>query len=489
MPPARKATSSLLAAATTGPAPIPTSTPGRTLRNRQQLSLQTPLLCSFLYPPSTLPIYQCQATTTRTYRTVVCPNFTADVHSSRTCQKPRQGDNRLQHRNRLFHITTPRRATVNDGGDDAIDNARNHYETLKLAPGASASEIKKSFYTLSKTHHPDLQPPSHRATASQRFMRISEAYAILSNPTKRAKYDREQSFTPSSSHTPGQRQPGTSYYSSSNNPAGGRPASGLSRRRGTYQGPPPSFYRSGGWGAHGDRRRAAHEESTGTGTGGFAGGGGAGGSTEGGMGPGQDPFHRDNNTPHFDREAHERTGRRTTARHQDQHPHPSSSSTSSIHPKSSTSHHNPVDFGSIDPEHTPLSMFFVIGGMLAVSMFASILIGGAISFGGGGGGRRNERLKSVESSSPSPAPSAIVSRPGPSSAAAASLLEPSSSAAFSSSPGSSSPPAVSSSSSSSSGNRDREIEGKDNIEKGKEMGDEDKKKIDREKEKGEDVEN
>lgn len=37
---------------------------------------------------------------------------------------------------RLFHGTAARR-------DDAIDNSRNHYETLKVSPTASASEIKK----------------------------------------------------------------------------------------------------------------------------------------------------------------------------------------------------------------------------------------------------------------------------------------------------------------------------------------------------------
>jgi len=46
-------------------------------------------------------------------------------------------------------------------------------------------------------------------------------------------------------------------FSSHTGPAGGRPASGLSRRRTQFRGPPPSFYASGGWGAHSAKRSAA----------------------------------------------------------------------------------------------------------------------------------------------------------------------------------------------------------------------------------------
>ncbi|KAI1147454.1 hypothetical protein F4825DRAFT_148944 [Nemania diffusa] len=311
--PARSAVS-LLAA----PAPIP----------RQCLS--------FLYPPSAL-------------LTPLTPgSFSRSASSAR---RQRNGLVRADTR-RPFHSTAARR-------DDAIDDARNHYETLKVAPNASASEIKKcvqatttttypltcssssqlpvpiqcppnkpnltpsrSFYTLSKTHHPDLHEASARRAAAKRFMRISEAYAVLSSPPKRAKYDREHMGLPASTASAARQ----ASYSSTMGPAGGRPASGLSRRRGTFQGPPPSFFRSGGWGAQGEKRRAAHEDSTGTGaaasgpsasanTGMGRGRGSAGSGTVGGMGPGQDPFlHRDSAVPHFDKESHQRTGRRNDRR-------------------------------------------------------------------------------------------------------------------------------------------------------------------------------
>ncbi|AEO63539.1 uncharacterized protein THITE_2011436, partial [Thermothielavioides terrestris NRRL 8126] len=133
---------------------------------------------------------------------------------------------------------------------------------------------KRSFYLLSKRHHPDHNPTDPHAPS--RFMRISEAYATLSHADRRARYDREvlPRLNPSPRYQHHQRPNGSSYHSTSG-PAGGRPASDLSRRRGTYQGPPPSFFRSGGWGAHGAKRRQAHEESTGFSAAGFASGGGA----------------------------------------------------------------------------------------------------------------------------------------------------------------------------------------------------------------------
>jgi hypothetical protein len=136
-------------------------------------------------------------------------------------------------------------------------------------------------------------------------MRISEAYAVLGHADKRARYDRDVlRRDPAPAH--GVRPHG-SYHSS--NPAGGRPPSGLSRRRGTFQGPPPSFFRSGGWGAQSAKRRTQEGE----------GGGGPepGAGTHPGMGPGQDPYgHRDgaSRARHFDRAGHTRTHRAGDAR-------------------------------------------------------------------------------------------------------------------------------------------------------------------------------
>ncbi|KAH7025809.1 uncharacterized protein B0I36DRAFT_365472 [Microdochium trichocladiopsis] len=194
--------------------------------------------------------------------------------------------------------------------DAQIDKARNHYEALKLEPGATPADIKKSFYKLSKAHHPDHN--RNDPSASKRFMRISEAYSTLSIPAKRAAYDRDHMNLNKSAVS-------RSGSYSSTGPAGGRPASGLSKRRGTYRGPPPSFYRSGGWGGHTEKRREAHDDSTG-GAGSGRGSSSttkdhwsASGTSPGGMGPGQDPFGHADDVPHFDRVSHEKTGRNQEA--------------------------------------------------------------------------------------------------------------------------------------------------------------------------------
>lgn len=91
-----------------------------------------------------------------------------------------------------------------------------------------------------------------------------------------------------------------SYHSTGH--AGGRPATGLSRRKTQFRGPPPSFHRSGGWGAHSAKRSAAQDDST---------GGQSTWTQHAGMGPGQDPFaHAHDGRPgHFDRTSHARTQR------------------------------------------------------------------------------------------------------------------------------------------------------------------------------------
>lgn len=142
---------------------------------------------------------------------------------------------------RLFHTT--RRL----GFRPTSARAENHYETLNVALDASTNEIKKSFYKLSKLHHPDHNP--NDPNAPRRFMRISEAYSVLAHTDKRATYDRDvmrhhqsSNYHPHHSHT----HRNASYHSTG--PAGGRPASGLSRRRTQFKGPPPSFFRNTGSG-------------------------------------------------------------------------------------------------------------------------------------------------------------------------------------------------------------------------------------------------
>ena len=53
--------------------------------------------------------------------------------------------------------------------------------------GATADEIKKAYRKLAKQNHPDLNPGDKEAEA--RFKEVNEAYEVLSDKDKRAKYD------------------------------------------------------------------------------------------------------------------------------------------------------------------------------------------------------------------------------------------------------------------------------------------------------------
>ena len=64
---------------------------------------------------------------------------------------------------------------------------RDYYEVLGLDKSASDSDIKKAYRRIAKDCHPDLHPDDKEAEA--RFKEANEAYAILSDPDKKSKYD------------------------------------------------------------------------------------------------------------------------------------------------------------------------------------------------------------------------------------------------------------------------------------------------------------
>lgn len=68
-----------------------------------------------------------------------------------------------------------------------MTSTRDYYEILSVTRNASADEIKRSFYKLARQYHPDV---NKEADASVRFKEINEAYQVLSDPDKRASYDR-----------------------------------------------------------------------------------------------------------------------------------------------------------------------------------------------------------------------------------------------------------------------------------------------------------
>ena len=65
---------------------------------------------------------------------------------------------------------------------------RDYYEVLGLQKGASDNDIKKAFRKMAMKYHPDKNPGDK--VAEEKFKEINEAYAVLSDPEKKEKYDR-----------------------------------------------------------------------------------------------------------------------------------------------------------------------------------------------------------------------------------------------------------------------------------------------------------
>jgi len=70
--------------------------------------------------------------------------------------------------------------------------ANNHYLTLGVSQNANLKEIKTAFRRLARQYHPDLNPDD--PISAEKFKQISQAYDVLSDTTKRRRYDRDVSF-------------------------------------------------------------------------------------------------------------------------------------------------------------------------------------------------------------------------------------------------------------------------------------------------------
>lgn len=71
--------------------------------------------------------------------------------------------------------------------------AQNHYQALQVFPGSSMEEIRKAYRRLAMKLHPDKNPEN--IAAAQQFLKVKEAYDLLSDPVRRKEYDRKNGFS------------------------------------------------------------------------------------------------------------------------------------------------------------------------------------------------------------------------------------------------------------------------------------------------------
>jgi curved DNA-binding protein len=80
------------------------------------------------------------------------------------------------------------RLTLNLRGDNnSIMDYKDYYKILGVDRKASADDIRKAYRKLAMQHHPDKNPGDKKA--EEKFKEINEAYQVLSDETKRARYD------------------------------------------------------------------------------------------------------------------------------------------------------------------------------------------------------------------------------------------------------------------------------------------------------------
>jgi molecular chaperone DnaJ len=70
--------------------------------------------------------------------------------------------------------------------------SKDYYQTLGVSKQASATEINKAYRKLARDLHPDKHP--NDKTTEERFKEIGEAYAVLSKPSEREKYDSVRAY-------------------------------------------------------------------------------------------------------------------------------------------------------------------------------------------------------------------------------------------------------------------------------------------------------
>ncbi|GFS35982.1 chaperone DnaJ-domain superfamily protein [Actinidia rufa] len=86
--------------------------------------------------------------------------------------------------------TTAERATTASRLPSRIATSSSLYEVLGIQMGATCLEVKTAYRRLARVLHPDVASDGGKDASADEFIRIHAAYSILSDPQKRADYDR-----------------------------------------------------------------------------------------------------------------------------------------------------------------------------------------------------------------------------------------------------------------------------------------------------------
>lgn len=95
---------------------------------------------------------------------------------------------------------------------------RNYYEVLGITKDASADEIRKAYRGLARTYHPDV---NKSPDAAKKFAEVQAAYEVLSDETKRKRFD-QYGDVPESGPGPSGAPGGTYTWSNAGGPGGFR---------------------------------------------------------------------------------------------------------------------------------------------------------------------------------------------------------------------------------------------------------------------------
>ena len=98
---------------------------------------------------------------------------------------------------------------------------KSYYELLEIAPDSPADEIKRSFRAQIARYHPDKVQHLGRefqSMAADRAAELTEAYRILSDPARRAEYDRALAEGGGRTASPGASEPTTAQHQGTPDP-------------------------------------------------------------------------------------------------------------------------------------------------------------------------------------------------------------------------------------------------------------------------------